>query len=827
MNSKEIASSIPYTIQNYDNYLKDYVNTSGFQWDSKCLDVSFRNLGNNFEKYVQKIGEFNTVAATNPQYTPPRSYQEKDYDKPCPKDWTQSGGGCINYNYDGKCNAGQTKQEKRNPVCPSNNSGQSVIYNSYTVSVPKYTRYWFFGWRNWFRGYELEQRWYSYNNPNFYNGWSGPIDYGWWSTCNANVDYSRSNSLNKSQEDCRNSGNYPSGTTCWMQPKYNNRTFPPSYFNGYSNQQKTDWENECNAEWPMRTINIPGKWTCEYGENIYDDIGRGYLIQLPVSVNSIIEAAKIALQSNKMIDNYFAIIDNNLYIIGQNSNIGIITSKGAYQPNCIEKNNKKIDLYLINQEFFNMLQNCKIVNDKINDVNINRDILQNAISSIKENFSVDSNINNEEIIKNQNEILANLTSNYNKKAELYNYQIDLLGNNEKMVEDNNKKLNKQLNDLSLIQNQIALKDRVIELNDELTKKQIRNKKILIGFFVLIPFLAIPILLIFTKSLGSFTGLSLVGLMIIGYIIYMFVIANQSDVKKFGREDKRIITKYEKSITNFWNKQKKALSDYISEKCQDEENNYINDENETGSGSGSGSRGSIYPKGEYLIKSNGPFYYYDGSAPPQQIYPAATGSIEFSIEGENYKFPKDVQNILKKIKNPITQFFFYTWMNILTRNGIKVDDPRFAQDLNVIDFSDSDQTPMPFWDNIKLPIVTNVDKQFNYLFQSYSREKKNISQTASVLLVDLWNFIFGDKIPGDIYQVWVNKLAIEVKKQNPNIEQFYEDYLNELIKLPKFSEKYGEGDKGLMKFAEIKMVDFIKTFNNDIHVSQPFSKKIDP
>jgi hypothetical protein len=167
------------------------------------------------------------------------------------------------------------------------------------------------------------------------------------------------------------------------------------------------------------------------------------------------------------------------------------------------------------------------------------------------------------------------------------------------------------------------------------------------------------------------------------------------------------------------------------------------------------------------------------------------------------------------------------MNILIQNGIKIDDPRFAQDLNVIDFSDSDQTPMPFWDNIKLPIVTNIDNQFNYLFQSYSGEKKNISQSASVLLSDLWNFIFGDRIPGDIYQNWINKLAVLLKNKNPNIEKFYQDYLEELMKLPKFTEKYGEGDKGLMKFAELKMVDFIKTFNKDIHVSQPFSKKIDP
>jgi hypothetical protein len=46
-------------------------------------------------------------------------------------------------------------------------------------------------------------------------------------------------------------------------------------------------------------------------------------------------------------------------------------------------------------------------------------------------------------------------------------------------------------------------------------------------------------------------------------------------------------------------------------------------------------------------------------------------------------------------------------------------------------------------------------------------------------------------------------------------------------LPKFIEKYGSEEIGLMKFVDLKMVDFIKTFNNDIHVSQPSSKKIIP
>lgn len=98
------------------------------------------------------------------------------------------------------------------------------------------------------------------------------------------------------------------------------------------------------------------------------------------------------------------------------------------------------------------------------------------------NSKIIEHLVNEDILKNQNEISVNLISNYNKKAELYNYQVGLLGQNEKLVEDHNKKLNNQLDELSQIQDQISLKDRVIILNDELSQKQIRNKKILIGFF---------------------------------------------------------------------------------------------------------------------------------------------------------------------------------------------------------------------------------------------------------------------------------------------------------------------------------------------------------
>ena len=74
---------------------------------------------------------------------------------------------------------------------------------------------------------------------------------------------------------------------------------------------------------------------------------------------------------------------------------------------------------------------------------------------------------------------------------------------------------------------------------------------------------------------------------------------------------------------------------------------------------------------------------------------------------------------------------------------------------------------------------------------------------------------------------MNRLADVIKQTNPDIGQFYKNYLDAIMVLPKFSEKYGSGFQGLMKFVEIKMVDFIKTFNQDIHVSQPFAKRYVP
>ena len=846
MNSKDISST-PNTIQNSDNYLKDYVNISGFSWNSTCLDVAFKNLGDNFSNYVGNAGDFNTVTATNPIYTPPTSYQEKDYSGNCPQGWTtnpiwnyggQTYASCTNPNYTGPfnqnpCYAGRSQQTPQTASCPSKVYGNPPSYQE----SDSYWSWWWPGWNY--------QSW-SVPNSNSYVGWNGPSDASQGDFANTNIGsqppgagsfctagWSAGNSQGGSQSDCSISGgtwvNYYNdpgfnshGYTCYKPTQYNWTTEPSSYFWSGDTENKRNWENQCQAYWPMKTISTPGKWTCTYGTSIMNDIAAGNLFQIQTTqqINSPSDAAKIVLRnsinnSTQMSNNYFFMVGNNIFITSPTSDIGVITSKGQYQPNCTDQNNQKGTLYYISQDFFDLVKNCSKVNNAINQTNDNRDVLQKSIvDSIKENFTTTA------IIDNQDQIIKNLAENYNKKAELYNYQIDVIGNNEKLVNTQNNKINKQFDEMTTIQEQIALKSRVIELNDELVKKQLRNKKILIGFFVLLPFLGIPLLLMIIGAFSPIMGISLAGLMILGYVIYILVIANMSEIKKFGREDKRIISKYEKAISNYWKKEKdslsKSLSNFVYGKCADVSQE--GEEEESGSGGGGN---NLYPKGDYIMKSNGPFYYYDGSAPPQQIYPGAIGSINFNIEGNTYKFPKEISAKFNEIKNPITKFFFQTWSLILTQNGISFDDPRFSQDLDVIDFPDSDQTPMPFWDNIKLPIVTNLDQQFNYLFQSYDKEKKTLSKTASVLLIDLWNFVFGDKIPGETYEIWVNRLADIVKQTNPNIEQFYQNYLQDIMRSEKFIDKYGT----INKFVEYKMIDFIKTFNQDIHVSTPFAKKM--
>ena len=72
---------------------------------------------------------------------------------------------------------------------------------------------------------------------------------------------------------------------------------------------------------------------------------------------------------------------------------------------------------------------------------------------------------------------------------------------------------------------------------------------------------------------------------------------------------------------------------------------------------------------------------------------------------------------------------------------------------------------------------------------------------------------GDKIPGDVYKTWVDRLAIVLEDEQPNIQRFYNDFLTSIL-----------GSRSINSFVDSKMKEFIKIINRDIHVSQPSLKK---
>jgi len=582
MNSKNNAISTPFTIQNYNNYLRDYIHISGFKWDSKCLEVIFKNIQDNFEKYIQKIGDYNTVSVISSKFFKQKTFHEKNYNLPCPEGWTYKPEkkGCVNPFYSaepfgGKCIAGRSKLVKQEfSNCPNGPYSDGYYYSEWTGP--------------------FDASKINLSNTNIGNKKVGEGSY-----CNAG--YKNKDSLEAAKYDCTNSdgtwvtyNNDPNFTnnsyTCYKPAESQWVTENAPNFSKFTEKQKKDWETKCKAYWPMKTINVPDQWICQYGAKLSTDISKGNIFKIGTA-NSPVEAAKIALRSNRMKDNYFIMIEKDIYIVGRNGNIGVVTSKGFYNKNCEEQNNKKAELYLINQEFFNILEQCKLVNDKINNINTNRIILRDSVNYFNENF--ENRNETEEIIKNQNQIINNLANNFNKKVELYNKNIDLINTNEIIIEKDYNKLNQQLDDLQKIQNQITLKDRIIEFNDELNEKQIHKKEILIQFLILLPFLCLPLLFIIFKILRPVPGFSIIGIIVISFIIYLFINLNKNKVKNFGLENKRVVTKYEKAIANYLNKEKCSQ---ISE--QNEEEGISNK----------------------IIKSNGPIYYYDGSAPPYQIYP---------------------------------------------------------------------------------------------------------------------------------------------------------------------------------------------------------------
>ena len=98
--------------------------------------------------------------------------------------------------------------------------------------------------------------------------------------------------------------------------------------------------------------------------------------------------------------------------------------------------------------------------------------------------------------KNLNEIIRNLTDNYNQKAQIYNSTTETIKNHDFILSSRNQKLNKQADDLLKIQDNIVLKSREIELNNETSNKQLFIKRTMQGSFVLLPLIILILILMY-------------------------------------------------------------------------------------------------------------------------------------------------------------------------------------------------------------------------------------------------------------------------------------------------------------------------------------------
>lgn len=722
----------PDTIKGNKNYLKSYVNRQGFDYDSNCLEVYFGKNGKNLSNYVKKIGEYNTVKASNPRWRKPTTVKYRDYAQYCPEGWNERSGGCYAPDsYNGPCNAGRWKTGR---ACANR--------------------------------------------------------FLWW-------------------------GRYCYNYRYWQQP---------SYFYGYDANAKKGWANSCRANWPEKSANLPGKWICNYGQSLAEDVAFKKVKYLGTA-NSYLEAAKLVLLQNIRGASYFIMVDNFVYVAADGGPSDF-TNKGSYENNCTENGNKKAILYELTSDLFTLIEKCKKVNNSLNTANnttnrlaqSNFDIYKAKVDELKksnpewetENKKEKYNSATKTIQNNLNQIVSNLSENYNKKTELYNLQANLLNRQNAATERHQKKLNQQLDTMNQIQDEIAVKERVAELNNEMVKKQVTNKKLLIGFFVLLPFLVIPLLITVSGAASPLVGLGIGGLMILGYIIYAIVIINKNKIKKFVKPTMKQLSKYEKAVKKFYEKEKGKLSDSLSEyvygQC-----NCPPEEDEESSGP------SMHFKGLYVMESNGPFYYYDGSAPPQQVMPQPDGSIEFDLNGLLLKWPKEISdniNLVNK-KNPVMGYFFTLWLSILQSKGISVDDPRFAKTLNVIDFETSNSTPPPYWQHIKLPMVTNLQQNVSYICQSYNSMRKKTGQDAGTFLVNMWDYVYGNKIPTNIYQTWLTKINTAITNKE-DIALVYKEFFNYIVSLPEFATKYGS----LSQFWDKKVENFIKVINSDVALSAP-------
>lgn len=332
-------NSSPYEVKNQNNtMLGVFLKDTGFTPNSTCLEVVLGKKGeefnNNLSKYLKKVGTYNYKGSFNPKWIPGYWQDYKDLIEKCPQEWDDMGDSrCVNtkkdsnnnYVYRGGCDAGQDyyKWELR-----------YIRTDWEPYNVPIY---------DWI--------WYTRNQENCYGAW-------FWRYCVNRRVWDRYWGLKRWETRYREKPIWE-----WKYIKY---TQPPSNLENYTANQKREFETRCGVLWPTKKRWIEGYWVCDYGPSLDEDIGSNNVIKLG-EAKDYIEATKLALTNQQVNQPQFFAFGKGQVFLQKNGGQNLFQSKGEPQPNC-SQNMGQIDVYEINREIYQKLNECKDLNDKMNTV---------------------------------------------------------------------------------------------------------------------------------------------------------------------------------------------------------------------------------------------------------------------------------------------------------------------------------------------------------------------------------------------------------------------------------------------------------------------------
>ena len=506
--------------------------------------------------------------------------------------------------------------------------------------------------------------------------------------------------------------------------------------------------------------------------------------------------------------------------------------------NNVDKN--KLTVYRFDPNIVNIVYNTYWnINNANNNYNVSKDMIEGFsvygdLVNYKNNMNDDwqtlysDNIKSNQlsnISTNLNQISDNMSKDFNKKTQVYNQQVDILNRSQKIVDDKNNIINNQLDSLQDIQNNIANKERLIELNNSNSNKDTRSVKLLGGAFIMFLFLVIPLVLFFSKVITLNLSLLCILLIIIAYIIYAVIISNKHKVLTFTKPLKKELNTNEKAISKFYkNDIRGKIAEYAYGDCTCPE------EEEEGDGPDPN-----VPTGtvKFVLNKNDGFWYYDGSAPPQQLVPNPRGYVTIVGLGKMGNVPVRVPDDLNKVSNKIEREF----LKLLKKNMEKNDIPNNPKQLRIIDWisganmgmsnSSKNSTP-PIWKPSGLPKITSDRLVINKVCQSY--DANNTNSSISEFIQEAYSLFLDENISEQVQNegnIQENKLDYLTRKYGKLVnkygqEETFTTIIFDIINSTKFKKKYGTGKKGLDNLYVNIMIRYSTKETNDYSFSSVYT-----